>query len=80
MPQKGEHTWDLIYHYHRCPKCGKVIESREDFVYRLGKYQKEVVCERCQFRFLVTKERAPTIGPLIGDPQPAETEWGDPKW
>lgn len=75
MPQQGEHTWDLIYNYHRCPECGKIIESRVDYHYQLGKYQKEVVCDRCSHTFVVVKERKSTV--FTGDSQ-LETEWGDP--
>jgi hypothetical protein len=75
MTQKGEHTWDLIYHYHRCPKCGFIIESREDFHYQLGGWTKDLQCDRCHENFTVTKSRKPSFGPLIGDPQPVEMEW-----
>ncbi|NGX42675.1 MAG: hypothetical protein K940chlam7_00959 [Chlamydiae bacterium] len=53
MGQKGEHTWDIVIHYHRCPECGYIIESRQGFTFRAGKYQKEVVCDRCDHEFLV---------------------------
>ena len=33
MSQKGQHTWDLVLQYHRCPRCGWIIESQEDFQY-----------------------------------------------
>jgi len=79
MSQQGKHTWDIIIHYHRCPECGFIIENREGYRYQLGKYQKEVVCDRCHNHFMLVKQREPSIGPLIGDPQPIETEWGDPK-
>lgn len=79
MSQKGEHTWDIHIHYHRCPQCGYIIESRDSYVYRQGKYMKEVVCKRCRHSFFDYKQTKLTIGPLIGDPQPIETEWGDPK-
>ena len=31
MTQKGEHTWDLVVDYHRCPKCGYINESRVEY-------------------------------------------------
>jgi rubredoxin len=78
VPQKGEHTWDMIIQYHRCPKCGHIIESREDFEYRLGGiYQKDLECPNCKNLFTLTKPRKPSFGPLIGDPQPTEMEWND---
>lgn len=76
MGKKGTHTWDMHLWYHCCPECGYVFESRQGFEYILGKYQKEEECPRCYDRFMIVKERAVTFGPLIGDPQPIETEWG----
>jgi len=76
MSQKGEHTWDLVLHYHCCPQCGKILESRDDYQYRLGCYQKELQCERCHLEFTVTKSTHPTFGPLIGEPHPPEMDWG----
>lgn len=75
MTQKGTHTWDLNLQYHRCPKCGLIIESREGFQYNLGIWAKNLECDRCSHRFTVTKQRQPTFGPLIGDPQPTEVKW-----
>lgn len=63
---KGNHTWDIIIQYHRCPKCGVIMESRLDYEYRLGKYQKDLECERCGHRFTLTKKTKPTFGPLWG--------------
>jgi PHP family Zn ribbon phosphoesterase len=75
MTQKGPHTWDLYLHYHRCPKCGNIIESREDYENRFGKYVKDLTCSRCHHRFTLEKTVKPTFGPFTGDPQPAEFEW-----
>lgn len=75
MSQKGEHTWDLYQSYHACPKCGYIMESREDYENRFGKYVKELTCKRCHDRFTLTKEQKPTFGPFTGDPQPIEMDW-----
>jgi hypothetical protein len=75
MTQKGTHTWDIIIQYHRCPNCGGIIESREDFRYRSGKWSKDVKCDRCGHVFVLTKQRKRSFGPLIGDPQPIEMKW-----
>ena len=64
--QKGNHTWDMIIQYHRCPKCGAIIESRFDFEYRLGKYVKDITCDKCNHCFTITKKIKPTFGPLWG--------------
>lgn len=76
MTQKGTHTWDLILHYHSCPECGKILESRQDYIYRNGTYQKKIICDRCGHSFTVTKPTHPTFGPLIGEPQHPEMDWG----
>ena len=75
MAQKGEHTWDLILQYHRCPKCGYIIESRQDYEYHLGKYQKDLECSRCHNRFTLTKQTKPTFGPLFGEAEHPEFTW-----
>jgi len=75
MTQNGTHTWNLYLHYHRCPKCGYIIESRQDFEDRFGKYVKDIVCDRCYHRFTLNKNITPTLGPFTGDPQPVEFDW-----
>lgn len=73
--RNGNHTWDLIIEYHRCPDCGYIIESREDYRYLFGKWVKDVSCERCGKHFKLTKVMNHTFGPLIGRPQPPEITW-----
>lgn len=75
MTQKGAHTWDLVLHYHRCPSCGYIFDSRENFEYRLGRYQKELDCPRCRFPFTVTKVTKPAAGPFFGEGEGAEVTW-----
>lgn len=75
MTQKGTHTWDLVIDYHLCPQCGNIIESREKYHYVLGKYQKEIDCDRCRHHFTTFKNSKPSFGPLIGEPQPPEMDW-----
>lgn len=77
MTQKGEHTWDMWSEYHRCPECGLIFEDRQEYAYILGKYQKELSCPRCHGHFMHIRKREPVLGPLLGEPQPVETEWGD---
>ena len=76
MSQKGTHTWDLILQYHRCPQCGFINENRQEFKYVMGKYLKEASCQRCGHEWILTKPVHPSFGPLIGEAQPLETEWG----
>lgn len=75
MRQIGIHTWEIIIQYHRCPKCGNIIESREDYENRLGKFEKDLKCERCRHQFTITKPMKPALGPLLGKPQPVEFDW-----
>lgn len=63
----GNHTWDLVLHYYRCPKCGYVIENRDKYERRMALLQKEVICTRCEYVFTVTKKTKPTFGPLFGN-------------
>jgi hypothetical protein len=76
MTQKGSHTWDLITDYHRCQKCGYIIESRQAFQRDdKGAWFKSIICERCGNQFVINKLCKPSFGPLIGDPQPIEIDW-----
>ncbi|WP_068469098.1 hypothetical protein [Candidatus Protochlamydia phocaeensis] len=61
----GNHTWDIVIHYYRCPKCGYIIENRDKYEYRLGQLEKDLTCGRCQEHFMVVKESQPTFGPLF---------------
>ena len=64
--RRGTHTWNITIQYHRCPQCGKIIESREDYIYRLGKYEKTLRCERCKHLFKIIKPHRTKFGPLWG--------------
>jgi uncharacterized C2H2 Zn-finger protein len=74
--QHGDHTWDLSLHYYRCPECGFIIEDRQAYLYRMGRYEKEVVCPRCGHSF-ISKKPLSTIGPIFGTPQPVEMDWSE---
>lgn len=65
--QHGDHTWDIIIEYFKCPQCGLILESRDKYQYRLGVYQKDLICDRCKHSFTVTKKIKHTFGPLLGD-------------
>lgn len=75
MTQKGEHTWDLVIDYRRCPTCGFIIEDRQIFHYEMGVWIKEVFCQRCRKEFSIIDNQRPTFGPLIGRPEPPEITW-----
>jgi len=75
---RGKHTWELTYHYHRCPDCGYVFENRDDYDYRVGiGYCKDLECPRCHQHFSLKKAGRLIIGPLFGNGEHIETEWGD---
>lgn len=75
--QKGPHNWDAPLHYHLCPSCNKIIESRDDYFYRLGDYVKEVECPFCRHYFTIKKSAKPSVGPLFGEGGAVEMEWGE---
>lgn len=75
MTQKGEHTWDLVIDYQRCPQCGAIIENRDSFHYEMGSWIKDVSCSRCGHLFTVKDKRKLTFGPLLGTPQPPDIMW-----
>ncbi len=75
MTQKGTHTWNIIIHYHRCPSCGKIIESRDDYVYEAGKQHKDLVCPRCLRGFTAVKRAPLRFGPLLGQEEHVEWDW-----
>ena len=54
--RKGNHTWDIIIHYERCPLCGYIIENREKFECYGSILEKDFTCPRCQQKFTVTKK------------------------
>jgi hypothetical protein len=66
----GNHTWDLILHYYRCPQCGYIMENRDKFEHRSHQLEKELICSRCQHAFKARKRPQTTFGPLLGhDPE-----------
>ncbi len=71
--QHGNHTWDMVLHYYRCPHCGYILENRQKFERRFNDLQKELLCPRCRHIFAVVKKIRPTFGPLLGhDPEIAD--------
>lgn len=75
MRQKGTHTFDIFLTYHRCPKCGYIFESREDYQYRMGKYEKDLTCPNCGHFYTLTREGRPSIGPFFGEAPKPEFDW-----
>lgn len=63
--KKGTHTWDMHLHYHRCPACGKIHESRSAYEYRLGVYQLDLTCSRCEHHWTEDKPTKPRFGPFF---------------
>jgi len=75
MTQKGVHTWDLVLHYHCCPHCKKIFESREDYQHQAGRNLKNVICPRCHDSFKVIKRTKKSFAPIFGDGEHVEVEW-----
>jgi len=63
--QRGDHTWDLVVAYHKCPVCGFIFENRDEYMYRLGSYIKECQCPRCSHSFTLKKCVKPRFGPFF---------------
>ncbi len=64
--QHGNHTWDLVINYHRCPQCGYIIENRDKYEKQLDRLQKSLACPHCHQTFTVIKKTRPSFGPLLG--------------
>lgn len=62
----GNHTWDLVLHYHECPFCGFILESRDKFEKRFHHIIKDLTCSRCSHPFRVEKKIESHLGPLLG--------------
>lgn len=77
MTQQGTHTWDIIYQYHRCPSCGLILESREDYTFQEGQYQKTLTCQRCHHVFKAIKKGKVRKGFLMSQPEPIKFDWQD---
>jgi len=75
MSRRAAHNWELIWHYHECPECGFVFESRRDFRYRMGRYLKELECPRCGAAFTLKKEGGVPLGPIFSEGAEQETNW-----
>lgn len=76
MSQKGAHTWDIVIDYQKCPKCAWITESRKTYQCHNGKWGKEIECQRCHHRFIVTKqEKVPKIKPFFSDGESIEVDW-----
>ena len=62
----GTHDWDCSVHYHRCDNCGNIVENRDDYVDRLGSWEKDLRCPRCHHEFTVMRDVRPNFGPFFG--------------
>ena len=52
---KAIHTYPLHIEYHRCPKCGWIIESRQQYEQRFEFLEKDLECDRCENKFTEKK-------------------------
>ncbi len=61
--QQNNHTHPLTWHYHRCPTCGFVQESRQDYRKQDGGlWTKKVHCQRCNEHYQEKHTMAPIVG------------------
>jgi hypothetical protein len=77
MTQKGNHTWEIVIHYHQCPKCKQIIESRKKYEYTSGQYSKEVNCLHCGHHFNVTQPKKKRPISILGSEEPVEWDWSN---
>jgi hypothetical protein len=63
--QHGDHTWDIVIEYVRCPKCGCIMENRQKYEYRSKLYQKDVICDRCRHAFILSRKIRPDLSAII---------------
>lgn len=61
----GNHTWDIVIDYQSCPHCGYIMEDRNKFERHDGNWEKEIVCSRCNKKFMVAKKIQPAFGPIF---------------
>ena len=69
------HTWEIYVRYHLCPKCSQIIESREDYHYRLGEQVKTMTCPHCYHTWTEKKKTEEPLGPIFGKPPKPEFFW-----
>lgn len=75
MSQRGSHTWEIVHHYHLCPRCKRIVESRQDYRYILGRYIKELECPHCRHAFSLTQKKEARPAPLFGNEAAPEWDW-----
>lgn len=61
----GTHSYDIYQRYHRCPKCGKIVESRKGYEYRMGKREKDLHCPRCSYEWTEKSPEKSRFGPFF---------------
>lgn len=61
----GTHSYDIFLRYHACPKCGKIVESRRNYKYRLGEREKELQCPRCSHKWTEKSFEKTRFAPLL---------------
>jgi DNA-directed RNA polymerase subunit RPC12/RpoP len=61
----GTHTYDIYLAYHGCPECGKIVESRAPYEYRMGVREKELQCPRCSHEWTERCKKKVSLGPLL---------------
>jgi len=63
--RRREWTWKRIHQYHSCNYCGYINGSREEFKLRGKVKYKNMVCQRCDRSFCITKKNETSLAPLF---------------
>lgn len=69
------HTYPLHLSYRKCPECGYIIECRQGFHYRMGRYEREITCPQCTKHFIDVQKGNEPLGPLFGEAPKPEFDW-----
>jgi rubredoxin len=62
----GNHTWDSVINYYRCPACDYIVENRDPFELQLNLLKKDVTCPRCKHSFTVIKKTRSMAKSVVG--------------
>lgn len=65
--QHGDHTWDIIIDYVKCPHCGYILENRQKYESHPTGYERPMVCIHCKQSFTSYRNNQPDWPALIED-------------
>lgn len=65
--KQGNHTWEIIIDYVKCPHCGYILENRKKYEKQSGEYVRDFTCPCCKESFTITRQRPPNWPALLLD-------------